>query len=355
MRLDDPEILSRLKQMIPPLLDWFARNARVLPWRNHPTPYQVWISEIMLQQTRVEAVKEYYLRFISELPDIQALANVSDDRLMKLWEGLGYYNRARNLKKTAILIMEQHNGIFPDHFQTLLTLPGIGEYTAGSISSIAFGLPEPAVDGNVLRVLSRLLASREDIALPPVRKTMTSLLRSVYPKANCGALTESLMELGAMVCVPNGTPKCEQCPIHSLCIASQDNLTAEIPCKSGKTARVTEDYTVLLMTCGDRIAIRPRPKEGLLAGLWEFPNFPGKLDRKELRQKLNALGITEMSIHKSISANHIFTHREWHMSSYLVRLQMQAPGFLWLTKEEIRTEYSIPSAFKAFQKAWFET
>ena len=204
------------------LVAWYRENKKDYPWRQEPTPYHVWISEIMLQQTRIEAALDYYTRFIKELPDVFALAAVEDDRLMKLWQGLGYYSRARNLKKAALTLVNDYGGVLPDDAKALQKLPGIGEYTAGAIASIAYHKPEPAVDGNVLRVLSRLLLSYDDIMLPATKKAMTAKLRSVYP---CGEeaslLTEGIMELGEVVCIPNGEPRCAVCPVAEFCRAKE--------------------------------------------------------------------------------------------------------------------------------------
>ena len=196
-----------LPEAIARLLAWYSASRRLLPWRQDPTPYHTWIAEIMLQQTRIEAVIPYYERFLRELPDVSALAAVSEDRLLKLWEGLGYYSRARNLKKAALLLMERYDGELPASAVELRKLPGIGDYTAGSIASISFGLPEPAVDGNVLRVMTRVLACGDDIAAPATRRAVTELLRAHYPSGDSAALlTEGIMELGETVCLPNGIP-----------------------------------------------------------------------------------------------------------------------------------------------------
>ena len=284
MKTDDRQVPRLLKKIVQPLLDWYDANARILPWREQPEPYRVWLSEIMLQQTRVEAVKPYFERFLAALPTIRSLAEAPEDRLMKLWEGLGYYNRARNLQKAARMILERHNGMFPSDFEEILALPGIGEYTAGAISSIAFGRPVPAVDGNVLRVMSRLLESAEDIAQPAVKVNITHALKQIYPEQRCGDFTQSLMELGATVCLPNGKPKCRECPLAELCLARLNGKVAELPVKAPKKARKLENRTVLLLFCGNRIAIRRREEKGLLAGLYEFPNREGSLTGEPIRE-----------------------------------------------------------------------
>ena len=350
MKTDDRTSHSLLKKIVQPLLTWYDANARILPWREHPEPYRVWISEIMLQQTRVEAVKPYFERFLAELPSIQSLAEVSEDRLMKLWEGLGYYNRARNLQRAARLILERHNGKFPSEFEEILALPGIGEYTAGAISSIAFQRPVPAVDGNVLRVMSRLLESAEEIAQPAVKANITHALKQIYPEQRCGDFTQSLMELGATVCLPNGEPKCTECPLAELCLARRHGTVSELPVKAPKKARKQEKRTVLLIFCGNRIAIRRRDGKGLLAGLYEFPNFDGFLSEEQIRAHLNAAA----EIIPSADAVHIFSHVEWHMKSCLVLVKEELPEFRWVDRESLRREISLPSAFKAFRKTVLE-
>ena len=340
--MTDAEIIQ---VSLPAIADWYARSRRVLPWREEPTPYRIWISEIMLQQTRIEAVIPYYRRFLEELPDVASLAAVEEDRLLKLWEGLGYYSRARNLKKAAQTVMRDYDGTLPHRAAELRKLPGIGDYTAGAIASIACGEPEPAVDGNVLRVLSRLLENDGDILSPAVKKRMTELLRQHYPAGEAAALsTEGLMELGETVCIPNGAPKCELCPLRLLCRAAQNGTAERYPVKSPPRPRRIEERTVLLLRCGDRWAIRQRPKSGLLAGLWEFPNEPGSLGEEELRSRYPAA----LSIAPCGKARHVFTHVEWHMQGFLVELPEELPGFLWESPEAIRERYSFPTALKAY-------
>ena len=351
MKTDDRQVPRLLKKIVQPLLDWYDANARILPWREQPEPYRVWLSEIMLQQTRVEAVKPYFERFLAALPTIRSLAEAPEDRLMKLWEGLGYYNRARNLQKAARMILERHNGIFPSDFEEILALPGIGEYTAGAISSIAFGKPEPAVDGNVLRVMSRLLESAEDIAQPAVKANITHALKQIYPEQRCGDFTQSLMELGATVCLPNGDPKCTECPLARLCLARRNGTVSELPVKAPKKARKQEKRTVLLIFCGNRIAIRRRDGKGLLAGLYEFPNREGFLSGEQIREWLN----TEAEMIPSANAVHIFSHIEWHMQGVLVRVKEELPEFRWVDRELLKREISLPSAFKVFRKTVLET
>ena len=339
-------------ELVPPLLYWYQMSARQLPWRQDPTPYHVWISEIMLQQTRVEAVKPYYDRFIRAFPTPEALAGSDDSQLMKLWEGLGYYSRARNLKKAAILLTEQYGGVFPKSVRELKKLPGIGDYTAGAIASIAFGLPEPAVDGNVLRVTARLTADSRDILRPDVRNSFREALRLLYPPDEAGAssLTQALMELGALVCLPNGAPLCSSCPLSDLCLANRKSLTDVIPFRPPRAARTVQDRTVLLLCHGGRYAIRQRPPKGLLASLWEFPAIEGQADRNAALAQAEAWGASPLHAETLPPARHIFTHLEWHMTGWLLSCGQAPAGFVWATPEQLESTYAIPSAFRAFRK-----
>ena len=337
-----PETLPAL------LLPWYEVNRRELPWRRDREPYHVWLSEIMLQQTRVEAVKGYYRRFLDALPDIPALARCEDDRLLKLWEGLGYYSRAKNLKKAARVIMEQHGGIFPADYATIRALPGIGDYTAGALCSICFGQPTPAVDGNVLRVLSRLLASREDILLPATKRQFSRALEEVYPPGRCGDFTQALMELGATVCLPNGAPDCAACPLQALCRVSGSEAWREIPVKSKKQARRTEQRTVLILLCDDCYALRKRGDSGLLAGLWEFPNVPGQLEVQEALDLARSHNCGPRELLQQRDKQHIFTHITWEMRGYYLRCDRKSEDFVWVSRQELLEQYSLPTAFRQF-------
>ena len=264
--------MKDLKEIVEPLIRWFRENKRDLPWRQTKDPYAVWVSEIMLQQTRVEAVKPYYIRFLQTLPTVKDLANADEEAILKLWEGLGYYSRVRNMQKAAIQIMEDFGGVFPANQKDLLSLKGIGSYTAGAVGSIAFGLPIPAVDGNVLRVMSRITADASDISLQITKKEWESRLAEIMPQECAGDLNQALMELGAMVCLPNGAPKCGVCPVRASCMAYCKNQTAVYPVKAEKKPRTLEYLNVFFCVDGEKIAIGKRPKNGLLSGLWELPN-----------------------------------------------------------------------------------
>lgn len=330
--------------IVKPLLEWYDANKRDLPWRHNPTPYRVWVSEIMLQQTRVDPVIPYYLRFMETFPTVEALASASEDVLMKHWEGLGYYSRARNLQKAAKMIAEA--GEFPKDFEGWLKLPGIGYYTAGAICSISLSAPTPAVDGNVLRVLSRVLGSKEDIAAESVKKRFTEALRSIYPAGKTSEFTQSLMELGATVCLPNGAPICESCPLNKLCYAFRNNLIDQIPFKSPKKERKIEKRTILILRFKDTVALNQRPEKGLLAKMWEFPNLEGHLSEKEIKAQLGSDVIKNIC---SIgSSTHIFSHIEWHMNGYFMDVNKKYDHFKWVTISELLEEIAIPSAYRYY-------
>lgn len=338
-----------LKQLPQPLLTWYEQNRRILPWREDPQPYRVWISEIMLQQTRVEAALPYFERFVAALPDVQTLAAADEEQLLKLWEGLGYYSRVRNLQKAAQIIVAQYNGQIPSDYAELLELPGIGEYTAGAISSIAFGQAEPAVDGNVLRICSRICADPSNIMSAKVKKDYRSRLQPLYHGVNAGDFTQALMELGATVCLPNGTPLCEGCPAQAFCLSYQAGNPTGYPVKPEKKARKIEQRSVWLVTAEDKLLLHRRPKNGLLAGLWELPN---SLDGTEPELPL--------PYHEAQScgkATHIFSHIEWHMEGRSLSLPecIALPNdWRWVTAEELQQSIALPSAFEAFAAVYLK-
>ncbi len=329
------------------LLPWYYENKRDLPWRADRDAYHVWLSEIMLQQTRVEAVKGYYTRFLQTLPTIEALANCDDEQLHKLWEGLGYYSRVRNLKKAAQQICQQYQGVFPNTYSRILALPGIGDYTAGAIASIAFDLPTPAVDGNVLRVLSRLCNDDAPIDLPETKRAARELLAQIYP-AEAGDFTQALMELGATLCGPNRKPDCGRCPCKPICLARQQGRAEELPRKSPKKEKRQEDLTVFILSCQGRYALEKRPDRGLLAGLWQFPNLPGHLDTPQALQAARDMGIAVQEIYKEVRRKHIFTHIQWNMKGIYLEAAAPAGDFSWFTQEEVNTRAALPTAFRQF-------
>ena len=345
--MDKNRETEKLKSCLPLVIRWYADCGRPLPWRQEPSPYHVWISEIMLQQTRIEAVIPYYRRFLREFPTVEALAGAEDERLMKLWEGLGYYSRARNLKKAALLLTARYGGELPQKAEELKKLPGIGDYTAGAIASIAYGQPEPAVDGNVLRVMTRLLADDGDITQTDTKKRITALLRQSYPGGKDAALlTEGLMELGETLCIPKGAPDCAQCPLREHCLAHLSGREEHFPVKTPPKARRTEERTVFLLCNKGRYAIRRRPERGLLAGLWEFPNCEGKLSAEEAAALAESLGLTVTGCTSCAAHTHVFTHVEWHMEACLLNCAGEGGDFLWKSPEEIARDYSLPTAFR---------
>ncbi len=347
--------------LVKPLMQWFYKHARILPWRDNPTPYRVWISEIMLQQTRVEAVKPYYERFMKKLPDVKALAECSDDTLMKLWEGLGYYNRARNLKIAANQVISEYGGTIPDSYEALLKLKGIGQYTAGAVASIAYGKKVPAVDGNVLRVICRVSADTSDIMKQSVRSRIAEKLRILMEQDSQvvpSVFNQALMELGAIVCVPNGEPLCEKCPLEEICQAHKRGLTAQIPVKKKAKKRRIEERTVLLVRCGEKIAIHKREQKGLLAGLYEFPGYDSYAEASQISADLENRGYRVIDVEKITDAKHIFSHVEWKMRGYEVEVEtipecditIQEDSWLFVEKQELQNHYAIPSAFAKYME-----
>lgn len=360
-----------LKIIAKPLLEWYLGHARVLPWREEPTPYRVWVSEIMLQQTRVEAVKPYFERFTTALPDAAALAECPEDKLMKLWEGLGYYNRVRNMQTAARQMLDEYGGTLPADYESLLKLKGIGHYTAGAVASIAYGIAKPAVDGNVLRVLTRVTGDDSDIMRQSFRNQVEEALevlmrglmlpevlkRQLRDENVPGALNQALMELGATVCVPNGAPLCGECPWQLFCRAKIDGRVTELPVKSKAKARRIEERTVLIIRDGDKVAIRKRPKKGLLAGLYELPNIEGALSQEEVLSYVKEWNYVPLRIQKLVDAKHIFSHIEWHMNGYAILIEEEGlreaeeerqDGLLFVEAKEAGEHYAIPSAFAAY-------
>ncbi len=339
---------NRLQTIVNPLLGWYKTHRRELPWRVDKDPYHVWVSEIMLQQTRVEAVIKYYSRFIETLPDVESLSEVPEDRLLKLWEGLGYYSRARNLKKAAEKIVRDLGGVFPDTSASLRKLPGVGAYTAGAIASICFQEKVTAVDGNVLRVVARVTGSRENVLLPEVKKQTEAGLLEVLPD-NAGDFNEAMMELGETVCLPGDAARCVECPLQGECLAHRDGLTAELPVRVKQMKRRQEQRTVFLLTAEDgRTAVEKRPDKGLLAGMYQLPNVEGFLSEEEIRSAAEAWGLQVLEIVFIKDAKHVFTHLDWLMKGYHVKVAHPAGDFLWATPEELQQQYALPTALKPF-------
>ena len=335
-------------QMVPPLLQWYHTHARELPWRGAPTPYAVWVSEIMLQQTRVEAVRGYFARFLAALPTISDLAEAREETLLKLWEGLGYYSRARNLQKAARILVESYGGQLPASFAELCKLPGIGEYTAGAIASIAFGEPVPAIDGNALRVWSRLLAEEQDITKAACKRECFRQFQEVIPPDQPGDFNQAIMDLGATVCTPHGQPHCGSCPVSAFCTAYALGIAASLPVKPEKKPRRIENRTVFLLWKEDRIALRQRENQGLLAGLWEFPQVEGHLSPKAAKQQIAQWGYAAGVLQRAPAHTHIFSHVEWHMWAYSAQITGGDPqvDFQWASKQEFHHQFPLPSAFQ---------
>ena len=343
MVTDSPDLTDLPRLLLP----WYRNCRRALPWRADRLPYHIWLSEIMLQQTRVEAVKGYYTRFLAAVPNISALAGCDDELLHKLWEGLGYYSRVRNMKKAAQLIMERYGGVFPENHAQVLALPGIGEYTAGAICSIAFNQPTPAVDGNVLRVISRLTDDPSPIDLPQTKRRVSCLLSGIYPK-EAGEFTQALMELGATICGPNRAPDCQRCPCQGICLGFHRGTADALPVKSPKKERRQEDRTVFIISCDGRFALEKRPDKGLLAGLWQFPNVSGRLETQAALEAVSSMGLHPREVLREVKKCHIFTHIQWNMTGIYLEVSDTSGGFQWFTEEEINTQAALPTAFRQF-------
>lgn len=355
-----------LNEIVAPLLSWYDAEHRILPWRLSQNPYYIWISEIMLQQTRVEAVKPYFERFVQAFPTIEDVAEAEEDRLLKMWEGLGYYNRVRNIQKAAKLVVEAYDGHLPADYEELKKLPGIGNYTAGAVASIAYNILAPAVDGNVMRVISRIEERTEDIMKQSARTSVEQDLMSVMPSDRPGDFNQALMELGAMVCVPNGAPSCEKCPVASYCGTYAHGRWDELPVKTAKKPRKIEERTILLIQDGARVAIRKREKRGLLAGLYEFPNINRKMTDQEALDYVKELELVPLQIRRLEDAKHIFSHIEWHMTGYSIKVAsldsvqsknssdrnhvLEKENFIFVDQRETENIYTIPAAFSAYTK-----
>ena len=341
------------------LLGWYDQNKRDLPWLADPTPYHVWLSEIMLQQTRVEAVRGYYTRFLQELPSIGDLAKADEDLCTKLWEGLGYYSRVRNLRRAAVQIMEEYGGSMPRTSAQLQKLSGIGPYTAAAIASICFDERIPAIDGNLLRVFARMTGYDRDIKAGAARAAAESFYLEWFPRARCGDCNQALMDLGATVCLPNGTPLCGECPWRDYCRANAEGLQLTLPVVSAKPKRAVEKKTVFLIYYQGRIALRRRPESGLLAGLYEYPCAEGHLSKQEALAHVQSLGFTGVRVSPLPPAKHIFTHKEWHMTGWEVLADewedfesgpVKEHRVFLASAEDLREVYSVPSAFAKYTR-----
>ena len=350
---------ERWNQLTEPLLAWYAEHRRILPWREEVSAYRTWVSEIMLQQTRVTAVLPYFARFQAELPTVADLAAVEEERLLKLWEGLGYYRRARNLQRAARQIMDGYGGAFPSTYPELLKLAGIGEYTAGAIASIAFGEAVPAVDGNVLRLVARICGDARDMQEPSVRRSVRERVAEGMSRTHAGAYNQALMDLGATVCLPNGSPLCEDCPAQGFCLACAEGRQRELPLRAPKKARRIEEKTVFVLWREDTVALHRRSQTGLLAGLWEFPNAEGTLGESAAAEYLQGQGLVPLAWEQCLQAQHTFSHVEWHMTGYVLRVRgTGAQDWRWQDASGF-AEAPLPSAFARYRRQvlerWKET
>ena len=335
-----------MQDYISNLEDWFLENRRILPWRRDKNPYHVWISEVMLQQTRIEAVISYYERFMKEIPTISSLANVDEDKLLKLWEGLGYYNRARNLKKAAIKIMEEYDGVFPTTYSEIIKLPGIGEYTASAISSICFGEKQVTIDGNVMRVFTRFYNDTSNISKSSTRIMIHDRLLSMM-SFDPGYFNEGMMELGEVICIPNGMPKCDVCPLRDGCQSYKNSNYYFFPVKDEKKLKEEVEMTVIIPIWEGKTLVRKRREVGLLHNLYEFPNVVGNKCVEEVRAISEEFGKVA-NIKKSICYTHVFTHKKWKMQAYFVFLESVNCQDMFYRIADVEERFALPTAFSPF-------
>jgi len=331
------------------LLYWYDNEYILLPWRQDSDPYKIWVSEIMLQQTRVEAVIPYFERFIKRLPTVRDLAEIKEDELMKLWQGLGYYRRVKNMQVAAKQIMEDYGGTLPKTKKELMSLKGIGDYTAGAIASIAYGEVAPAVDGNILRIFARLFGVKDNIRNTKVRKHLGQLYEPYIPKERPGDFNQALMDLGRKICIPSKNPRCEECPLFSKCYTYKHNLQSSIPFLEKKKARRKEKKTILVFEKDGHIWIRKRPKEGLLSSLYEYTTMDGHLSIEEVEETFT---VANETISTMPSSKHIFSHIEWDMIGYYVKTNIAKVDDegMYVSLSDIKNTYSIPTAFQAYTK-----
>ncbi|MBR2719422.1 MAG: A/G-specific adenine glycosylase [Clostridia bacterium] len=327
------------------LLRWYDEHARTLPWRGIHNAYHTWVSETMLQQTRVETVLSYYQRFIDRFPTVEALAAAPEDEVLKLWEGLGYYRRARNLHRGARQVAEELGGVIPSDVKELLKISGIGEYTAGAIASIAYDRCVPAVDGNVIRVVSRVRGIRENVGIPSVKRQITQAAAELVPQERPGDFNQAMMDLGATICVP-GTPSCERCPVAEMCDACREGDAEDIPELPRKNPPKVINYDLCLIYNGDRVLMRQRT-ETMLQGLWIYPMIEEHHTAKQLPALVKRrIGLPVADIQPAGEAKHVFTHQVWQMKIYTMSTTAEAPdGWRFVTLEEMQA-LTIPTAVK---------
>lgn len=339
---------ERAENITKSLLNWYDESKRDLPWRHTNDPYAVWISEIMAQQTRIAYLLSYYERFMSRFPTVQSLAEACEDDVLKAWEGLGYYARARNLQKAAQKVMANFNGLLPRTKEEMLTLPGIGDYTAGAILSIAYGIPIPAVDGNVLRVYARLENADDDILMPQTKKLAAAFVEALMPSERAGCFTQAVMELGALICLPKN-PDCTACPVTAFCRARACCRQQELPKKTAKKPPKELPKTVFIIRNADGgILIRQRT-ETLLSGLWEFYLTDSAMAKAEAKRHIEGLGFSVKSMKSMGEAKHVFTHQIWHMTGYdcVVIGDFLPDGYRWMQKKDIK-KLAFPTAIRFY-------
>ena len=336
-----------MEEIVTPLLKWYQKNKRPLPWRADKDPYHVWISEIMLQQTRIEPVKKvFYNRFMEALPTIKDLSEVDEEKLLKIWEGLGYYNRARNIQKAAQVVMKKYHGKFPKKYDEIIALPGIGEYTAGAISSICFNEKQVAIDGNVLRVYMRLINSKANVLDADVRKEVSEKIKKILPKKS-GDFNQAIMELGETICLPAASPHCEECPLNKYCEGYKQNTAKDLPVRLVKSNKKIDNITVLLIKYKNKVALIKRTNKALLNNLWEFPNVEQEMTEDSIKKWLELKKIDGL-IFKDVSTVHKFSHKTWNIQSYIIEVDKELEGYTWATIKEIEEKYAIPTAFQPF-------
>lgn len=340
---------------VAPLLDWYHKNKRDMPWRKTSDPYRIWISEIMLQQTRVDTVIPYYRRFLEAFPTVQDLANADQQKVLKLWEGLGYYSRARNMHQAAMEVQNERNGTVPDSYDELLKLKGIGPYTAAAISSIAFREKQAVVDGNVIRVMSRFYGIEDDVRRTAVKNQIQELTDEIIPREQPGEFNQAVMELGALVCTPRN-PLCDSCPLSTACTAYNSARTETIPYKSKKKKIPHHQIGVGMVTDGNgRLLIALRPDDAMLGGLWEFPGGKKKqgesLTDTVQRELQEELGVTVQVNDKFMKLKHAYSHFKITLHAYWCVITSGTPepissnGLKWVTLDEI-SEFPFPKANK---------
>ena len=329
------------------LIKWYEENKRDLPWRKTTNPYYIWVSEVMLQQTRVEAVQVYYERFIKTLPTIKDLAEIKEDKLLKLWEGLGYYSRVRNMQKTAKVLVSKGYDNLPNSKEALLALPGIGEYTAGAILSIAFQIPTVAIDGNVYRVLGRYYTIEESISKHSTYSIYEKKMKKILSVNNASEFTQSFMDLGSSICTPKN-PKCDLCPLQEDCKAKKMHTTQNYPVKEKKKEQKIEERTVYIYLYKDKVAIQKRKNTGLLASMYEFPNNEELPSIIDIENKLLEENIDYQVVEEIGESKHVFSHIIWYMKGYLIVLKEPLNKYIWVTKKELKDKYSLPSAFNYY-------